>query len=95
MARDDQIVFTSAAYVNTDTAESNAARRFETTALYLKDFIIKVSTYAQLFGDSSGQTYSVGVGETIGLSGIDISTLYFKNAVEGQNGKVDILGVRR
>ena len=91
----ENLVFTSASYVNTDTATADTARRFETTSLYLKDFIIIVSTYAQLFGDATGQTYPVAAGATIGMSGIDISTLYFKNSVAGENGKVDILGVRR
>lgn len=91
----DNLVFTSATYVNKDIATGDAARRFETTSLYLKDFVILVQTKAQLFGDSSGQTYPVGIGESIGLSGIDISTLYFKNATAGQNGTVHILGVRR
>ena len=91
----ENLVFTSAAYIKTKTQAADTAARFETSSLYLKDMIIKVSTKAQVFGDASGQTYPVGAGEAIGLSGIDISTLYFKNAVAGQNGKVDILGVRR
>lgn len=91
----ENLVYTSATYVNTDTASGDTARRFESSSLYLKDMIIKVTTKAQLFGDSSGQTYLVGIGEAISLSGIDISTLYFKNSVAGQNGTVDILGVRR
>ena len=91
----ENLAFTSATYVNTDTASDDSARRFETSSLYLKDMIIKVATKDQLFGDSSAQTYPVGIGEAISLSGIDISTLYFKNSVAGQNGTVSILGVRR
>ncbi len=91
----ESIVYTQKTYVNSDTASADSARRFETSFLYLKDFIIKVSVKDQLFGDSSGQTYPVGAGEAISLPGIDISSLYFKNAVAGQNGKVDILGVNR
>lgn len=91
----ENLVFTSATYVKSNTASSSGARRFETSSLYLKDMIIKVTTKDQLFGDSSNQTYLVGVGEAISLSGIDISTLYFKNSVGEQNGTVDILGVRR
>ena len=84
---------TYAAYVNKDTATDDAARRFETTRVYLRDIIIIVSDYAQLFGDSASQTYPVGVGETIGFTQIDLATLYFKNATAGDNGTVDILGV--
>ena len=91
----DNLVYTSGTYVESDTASTDAARRFETSFLYLKDIVILVKTKGQLFGDADGQTYPVGIGESLGLSGIDISTLYFKNATAGQNGTVHILGVRR
>ena len=84
---------TYATYVNSDTATTDAARRFETSRVYLRDIIIVVKTYAQLFGDSGGQTYPVGVGETIGFTQVDIATLYFRNATAGENGTVHILGV--
>lgn len=82
-----------AVYVKSNTATGDAARRFETTAKFLQDVVIAVVTNDQLFGDSSGQTYPVGAGETIGFTKVDISTLYFKNATAGQNGTVHILGV--
>ena len=84
---------TYAAYVNKDTATDDTARRFEATRVYLRDVIIIVEDYAQVFGDSGGQTYPVGVGETIGFTQIDIATLYFKNANAGDDGTVHILGV--
>ena len=84
---------TYAAYVNSDTATVDTARRFETDRVYLRDIIIIVGTYAQLCGDADGQTYPVGVGETIGFTQVDIATLYFRNANAGDNGTVDILGV--
>jgi len=80
-------------YVNSDIATADTARRFETSSKKLKDIIIIVKTHDQLFGDSSGQTYPVGAGETFGITQIDISTLYFKNATAGQNGVVHILAV--
>jgi len=82
-----------AVYVNSDTAEADTARRFETTPKILKDVIISVVTQSQLFGNSAGQTYPVAADATIGITKIDISTLYFKNAAAGQNGTVHILGV--
>jgi hypothetical protein len=60
----------------------------------LRDVAITVSTYAQKFGDASNQRYSVGVGETIYFTMVDISTLYFKNSTAGQNGQVNIIGVK-
>lgn len=80
-------------YVNSDIASADTARRFETSWTYLEDITIIVKTKAQLFGDENGQTYPVGVGETLGYSRIDISSLYFKNETAGENGTVHILGV--
>lgn len=86
-------IFGGTIYCNSDTAIGDTARRFETTAKKLRDVIIQVATYAQLFGDSSAQAYKVEAGETIGFTMVDISTLYFKNATVGQNGVVRILAV--
>lgn len=88
-----QIVYGGAVYVNKDTAIDNTVRRFETTSKKLRDVIIIVKTQPQLFGHDSSQTYPVGVDEAIGITQIDISTLYFKNATAGQNGTVHILAV--
>ncbi len=85
--------FGGATYVNQDTAASDAARRFATSATKLRDILIKVSTYAQLFGTSASQTFRVEPGGTWSVGKIDISTLYFKNATAGENGVVDILAV--
>ncbi len=85
--------FGGAVYTKVDTAAVDTARRFETTSKKLRDVIIQVATYAQLFGDSAEQAYSVGVGDTLGFTKVDISTLYFKNSAAGQNGVVRILAV--
>lgn len=85
--------FGGATYVNQDTAVSDAARRFETTSTKLRDVLVKVSTYAQLFGTSASQTFRVEPGGTWAVGKIDVSTLYFKNATAGENGTVDILAV--
>lgn len=85
--------YTGTVYVKSDTATADTARRFETTSKMLRDVIITVKTYAQLFGDSAGQTYPVAADGTFRITQIDISTLYFKNVTAGQNGIVHILAV--
>lgn len=81
-------------YENQDTAAADTARRFETDNIMLRDVVIKVSTKAQLFGDSANQRFEVGINESIYFTMINISTLYFKNKDAGQNGVVNIVGVR-
>ncbi len=85
--------FGGATYVKSDTAASDAARRFETSSKKLRDVVIRVATNNQLLGTSALQVYPVNVGETAGFGKLDVSTLYFKNATAGQNGTVQILGV--
>jgi len=85
--------FGGGVYEKEDTAVVDGARRFETSEKKLRDVVIQVATYAQLFGDSSNQRYRVEAGETLGFTKVDISTLYFKNASAGQNGVVNILAV--
>jgi hypothetical protein len=85
--------YSGTVYAKSDTATADSARRFETSAKKLRDVIITVKTYAQLFGGLAGQTYPVAADETFSITQIDISTLYFKNATAGQNGTVHILAV--
>jgi len=85
--------FSGVVYENQDTAAADTARRFETTSKKLRDVVIKVSTYAQYFGDASNQRLQVGVDGTLGFTLVDLSTLYFKNVEAGKNGTVTILGV--
>jgi len=85
-------VFGGVVYENQNTAASDDARRFETAVKKLRDVVIRVATFNQLFGDSTNQRYPVNVGETLSFSKVDISTLYFKNASAGENGVVNIIG---
>ena len=85
--------FSGAVYVNSNTATDDTARRFETTSKKLRDVVLRVATNSQLLGTSASQVYPVNVGETVGISKLDISMLYFKNATAGQNGTVQILAV--
>ena len=85
--------FGGAVYENQDTAATDAARRFETATKKLRDVVIRVSGNPQLFGDATNQRLELAVGDTMGFTRVDISTLYFKNKTAGQNGTVNILGV--
>jgi len=85
--------FGGAVYANQDIATVDTARRFETSSKKLRDAYITVATKAQLFGDSVTQPYPVAIGGVIHIKKIDISTLYFKNSVGGEDGTVNILAV--
>jgi len=80
-------------YSKTMTMSDDAATRFETEAKLLRDVVILVETYSMLLGKTGVEVYTVGVGETVGFTKVEISTLYFKNATAGQNGKISILAV--
>lgn len=86
-------LFHGQVYVNSDTATTNDARRFEAAEFRLRDAVIIVKDYDQLFGDAIGQTYPVAAGETIGFTKVDLSTLFFRNATDDEDGTVHILGV--
>ena len=81
------------AYCKTDTAASDAARRFETAEKKIMNASIQVTTNSQLFGQVDGILYQIDPGDTKSFGNLDVSTLYFKNATAGQNGTVTILGV--
>lgn len=80
-------------YSKTMTMEDNNATRFETSAKKLRDIIILVETHPMLLGETGVEVYTVGAGEAVGFTKIDISTLYFKNAGADNNGKISILAV--
>ena len=90
----DLLGFSGPVYENQNTATADAGRRFETSPTKLRDVVIKVSTYPQLFGNAINQRFRIEVGGNWSISRIDISTLYFKNVTAGQNGVVNIIGVR-
>lgn len=80
-------------YENQNIAVADTARRFATTTTRLRDVVIQVSGNAQLFGNAANQRYQVDAGRWVGFTRVDVSTLYFKNAVAGANGTVNIIGV--
>ena len=87
------VAFRGAIHADSDAASGDAARRFETSTLKLTWAAIQVTTKDQLFGDSSTQPVTYAAGATFELRNVDISTLYFRNAVAGQNGTVSIVGI--
>lgn len=84
--------FSGTVYENEHTATSDAAFRFETSEVKLRDAVILVSTQNALLGDSTNQRYPVAAAATFSMNDVDLSTLYFKNAAAGQNTKVNIIG---
>ena len=80
-------------YSDTKTMTDDKPTRFEVASKRLRDVVIIVETYSMLLGESEKEVYPVAAGDTLGFVMIDISTLYFKNAGAGSNGKITILGV--
>ncbi len=80
-------------YSKTMTMSDDNATRFESSKKTLRDVIIIVETNPMLLGLSGTEVFPVATGGTIGWAKVDISTLYFKNAGAGNNGKITILGV--
>lgn len=89
----DKALFSGEVYSNTMTMADDNVTRFETVTRKLRDVVILVETYSLLLGKAGVEVYTVGADETVGFTKVDISTLYFKNAGAGDNGKISILGV--
>lgn len=87
------LFFKGDTYSKTMTMTGDEPARFEVESKKLCDVVIIVETYAMLLGEAGVAVYPVGVGDTIGFTKVDISTLHFKNAAAGENGKITILGV--
>ena len=82
-----------ATYSKTMTMSDDNATRFETSIKTLRDVIILVETNPMLLGKTGTEVFPVATDGTTGWAKVDISTLYFKNAGAGNNGKITILGV--
>jgi hypothetical protein len=82
-------------YSNTKTMAADTADRFETTPVKLKSAYIRVTTQNMVFGDVAAQNFAqLTTDAPMFLQDLDVSKLYFKNAVAGQNGVVNIVGTR-
>ena len=83
------VVFGGKTYENQDTTSVDTARRFETSAKKLRDVLIRVSTYAQYFGDSSNQRMEVGAGTPragkAGVGGGKTKAMAVEEAGRGQD----------
>lgn len=88
-----KLFFSGRIYSKTMTMTDDSPTRFMVSSKRLIDVVILVETYGMLLGESGTVVYPVGAGETIGFTQADISTLYFKNAGAGNNGKITILAV--
>ena len=80
-------------YSKTMTMTDDNVTRFESSIKTLRDVIIAVKSNAMLLGETGAEVFPVAAGGNIGWTKVDISTLYFKNETEGNNGKITILGV--
>ncbi len=80
-------------YSKTMTMANDSATRFESSVKTLRDVIIIVETNPMLLGSTGTEVFTVAAGSSVGWGKVDISTLYFKNAGAGNNGKITILGV--
>lgn len=87
------IGFRGQVYSNTDTATSDAVRRFETVSAKLSRCIIQVTGKAQYFGTASAYPVYYEPGGKFELVNVDLTTLYFANMTAGENGTVSIVGV--
>ena len=80
-------------YSKTMTMTDDNATRFEASVKTLRDVLIFVETNPMLLGSTGVEVFTVAAGASVGWQRVDISTLYFKNAGAGNNGKITILGV--
>lgn len=85
--------FTGTAYEDQVTAAADTAFRLVTSETKIRDVIVYVSGNNALVGDADNQRMPLNVGESLGISWIDLSTLYFKNATGGNNTTITVLGV--
>ncbi len=89
-----EYAFPGTPYSNTDTAVNDDARRFEAAELKLRDVVIKVTDNNQLLGDVTAQNFELAAGGSIGISFLDLSLFYFRNATPGSDGTVSVFGTR-
>lgn len=95
MAVKARALFSGDAYSNTMTMANDNPTKFEVDDVMLLDVIIIVETYAMLLGKYDAVVYPVGANDTLGFTKLNLSTLYFKNATAGENGKISILAVKK
>ena len=95
MALPIRVLFGGDVYSKTMTMADDGAHRFEAKNLLLLDVVIIVETNDMLLGKHDAVVYPVGIEGGVGFTMVNLSTLYFKNATAGSNGKISILGVKK
>lgn len=90
-----KVLFSGDIYSNQLTMTVDSPVRFETEDVMLLDVVVIVETYAMLLGKHNAIVYPMGKGATLGFTMVNLSTLYFKNATAGNNGKISIIGVKK
>ncbi len=85
--------FSGKIYSKTMTMTDDNVTRFETEPKKLLDIVILVETNPMLLGQAEIEVFTVVIDASVGFTKVDISTLYFKNAGAGDNGKITILAV--
>lgn len=80
-------------YEDQITAGADAAFALAATSKKIRDAIIYVSGHDALMGDAANQRFPLAVGSSLGLSWVDLSTFYVKNATAGNNTTITIMGV--
>lgn len=86
--------FSGTLYENEHMMAGSSAFRFETTETKLRNVVISISTNGARMGDSSNQRYPIPAGTTLSLYDVDISGMWFRDAITGQNAKINIIGTR-
>ncbi len=82
-------------YENEMTMTENNPQRLHDKKTMVSDVIVYVSVNAMVFGNESNQRFPVAAGGSFSVRECDLSTLWFRNAVVGSNGKINIIGTRR
>ena len=95
MALSVKVLFSGDVYSNTLTMTDDNPARFETEDIMLLDVVLIVETNSMLLGGAEKVVYPVGIEGGVGFTMVNLSTLYFKNATAGSNGKISILGVKK
>lgn len=85
--------FNGDAYSLQYTASDDSAHPLLSESKKLADVVIRCSGNAALIGDNNNQYFQLNVGDILGITKIDISTLYVKNASAGQNTTITLFGV--
>jgi len=69
--------------------------RLHENTIKLSDVVVYVSVNDMVFGNVNNQRFPVPVGGSLSVRAIDLSSLWYRNAVNGANGQFNIIGTRQ